>query len=373
MMVGNYKSSKKAISSLILVMLWILFSNAHLRAEKLLVDGIVEATMPCVVQIHTYDKIGEFWGYGTGFFIAPGKILTCAHVMEDAYSAIVISNIKNYNQVKILKMDEDRDLALLMINASGEKFLQLENEKVPIRNQNLIAIGYNYDEDKIDVSYGLVHAIISSTGIQKVISSIPIFFGWSGSPLLNLEGDVIGVNSSFLGDGPKIGISTGIEAIKEFLEEPNNPQNLAYAESSELRSVILEKLGVFWGVISGWIVNPAREVIEFIFFHGVLRGVFIIILIGGLIGWRSRILYRFIRARKRRKAVNKIIKWSDGASSIEVEPVLETKGHKSKYRAFADNEGDKIVLDRSKIEERVELILRRCKASSGMTEEIKEL
>ncbi len=369
MMVGNCKSSKKALNLLILALLWTLFSNAHLRAEKLLVDEIVEATMPCIVQIHTYDKIGEFWGYGTGFFIARGKILTCAHVMEDAYSAIVISNIKNYNQVKILKMDEDRDLALLMINASAEKFLQLENEKVPIRNQDLIAIGYNYDEDKTDVSYGLIHAVINDGMTQEIVNSVPIIFGWSGGPLLNLEGRVIGVHRATIGDGPMVTFSTGIEAIKEFLEEPNNPQNLAYAKSSELRSVILEKLGVFWGAL----VSFPGEIVEFLFFHGVLRGVFIIILIGGLIGWKSRILYRFIKARKRRKAVNKIIKWSNGASSLEMDSALDTKSNKRKHGVFVDNGEDKIVVDKSKIEERIKLILRKCKVSSGGIEDMKEL
>jgi len=369
MMVGNCKLPKKAINSLILVLLWILFSNAHLRAKKLLVDEIFESAVPCVVQIHTYEKTGKFWGYGTGFFIAPGKILTCAHVMEDAYSAIVISSIKNYNQVKVLKMDEDRDLALLMIDDSGEKFLQLENEQVPIRNQYLIAIGYNYDENKNDVSYGLIHAVLNDGLTQDIVNSVSIEMGWSGGPLLNLEGRVIGIHSGTIGDGPMVTFSTGIEAIKEFLEKPNNPKDLAYAKSSELRSVILEKLDVLWGAI----VRFPGEIVEFIFFHGVLRGVFIIILIGGLIGWRSRIIYRSIKTRKRRKAVNKIIKWSDGASSLEMEPVLETKSNKRKYRVFVCEWGNKIVFDRSKIEERIKLILRKCKVGSGRSEDLKEL
>lgn len=372
-MVGNCKSSKKAINSLILVLLWILFLNAHLRAEKLLVDEIFEAAVPCIVQIHTYDKTGAGLWEGSGFFIAPGKVLTCAHVMEDAYSAIVISSIKNYNQVKILKMDEDMDLALLMINASGEKSLKLESEQVPIRNQYLIALGYNYEEHKNDVSHGLVHTVVSKEGIQAVINSVPVFSGWSGGPLLNLEGRVIGVHSLALGDGPIVALSTGLETIKTFLERPDNPKDLAYARSSVLWSVILGKLGAFWSPISRWIVNPARAIIEFLFFHGVLQGIYIIILAGILIGWKAPFLWRYLRAWKRRKAVNKINKWSSGASSLELEPVLETKSNKRKYHVFADNEGDKIVVDRSKIEERIKLILRKCKVSSGRTEDLKEL
>jgi len=367
-MVGNCKSSKKAINSLIMVLLWILFSNAHLKAMKLLVNAIFEDAVPCIVQIHTYDKTGELLGMGTGFFIGPGKVLTCAHVIEDAHSAIVISSMTTYNRVTILKMDEDMDLALLMINASGEKSLRLENEQVPIRDQYLVALGYNYDEDKNAVSYGLVHAVISDEGVQDIVNSVSTCGGWSGGPLLNLNGHVIGVHLGGWGDGPRVAFSTGFETIKEFLERPNNPKDLAWAGSSVYWSVVLEKLGEYWSAV----VSSTRAIIKFLFYYGVLRGVYIIILTSILIGWRTPFLLRFIRAQKRRKAVNKIIKWSNGASSLEMESVLETKGNKGKHGVFVDNGGDNMVVDRIKIEERIKLILRKCRASSGGTEDMKE-
>jgi len=344
-MLGKCNLSKKAINSLILALLGILFSNAHLQAEKLLVDEIFEAAVPCIVQIHIYDETGEFLAGGTGFFIGPGKILTCAHVMEDAHSAIVVSSIKKYYQIKILKMDDDMDLALLMINGSGEKSLPFENERVPIRNQNLIALGYDFEEHKNAVSFGLVHAVISYRRFEEIINSVPVFPGWSGGPLLNLEGCVIGVTSSTIGDGPMVAFSIGPESIKGFLQRPNNPKDLAYARSSVLWSVILEKLGAFWRIISGWIANSVRRIIEFIFFHGALRGAFISILAGILVGWRSKILYMLVRAWKRRKAINKIIKWSNGYSSLEIGSVLETRPNKGKYHSLSDGRFTEIVLD----------------------------
>jgi len=363
-MAGNCKSSKKAFNSLILVMLWILFSNAHLRAKEFNADQVFDAAVPSIVQIHTYDKTGAELRHGSGFFIGPGRILTCARVMEDAHSAMVVSSIKKYYQVIILKMDEDMDLALLMINANGEKSLKLENERIPTRNQYLIALGYNYREHKNDVSYGRAHEVVNEEGTQLIVNSVPIFSGWSGGPLLNIKGRVVGVHRWAWGDGPTIALSTGIEAIMIFLERPNNLKDLDYARSSVYWSVVLEKIGECWEAI----VSSTREVIKFLYIQGALRGAYIIILTSLLIGWRAPILWRSLRARKRRKAVNKIIIWSNGTSSLEMESVLETKGHKRKYRAFADNGGDRIVVDRTKIEERVELILKRCKASSGETD-----
>jgi len=344
-MMGNCKSLKKAINSLILVLLWILFSNAHLSAKKLLIYELLEEAAPCVVRINIYDKTGSFWNYGMGFFIAPGKILTCAHVMKDAYSAQVISSIRTYNRLKILKVDEDRNLALLMINASGEKSLPLENKQVPVRKQYLIAIGYNYAMKRNSVSYGFVYEVVSHEGIQRIVNSVPISPGGSGGPLLNFKGHVVGVHEISRGDGQKVAFSAGIKTIKKFLERPNNPRELDYAGSSVLWCIILEKLGEFWGKISGWIANSVRGIIELIFIHGALRGVFIIILAGILIGWRSKILYRFVRAWKRRKAINKIIKWSNGYSSLEIRSVLETRANKGKYHLLIDGRVKEIVLD----------------------------
>lgn len=344
-MVGNCKSSKKTINSLIMVLLWILFSSAHLSAKKLLMYEILEEATPSIVRIRVYDKRGTFWNYGMGFFIAPGKILTCAHVMKDAYSAQVISSIRTYNRVKILKVDEDKALALLMINASGEKSLPLENKQVPVRKQDLIGIGYNYAMKRNSVSYGFVYEVVSYEGIQRIVNSVPISLGGSGGPLLNFKRHVVGVRERSRGDEQKVEFSTGIKTIKKFLERPNNPRELAYAGSSVLWCVILEKLGEFWRIISGWIANSVRGIIELIFIHGALRGVFIFILTGVLIGWRSKILYRFVRAWKRRKAINKIIKWSNGYSSLEIRSVLETKANKGKYHILIDGRIKEIVLD----------------------------
>ena len=360
---------KKAINLLILVLLWILFSSVHLKAMKLIANAIFEDAVPCIVQIHAYDKTGARLWRGSGFFIGPGKILTSAHVIEDVYSIRIISSMTTYNRVTILKMDEDMDLALLTINYCREKFLTLENKQIPIRDQNLVAVGYNYDEDKNDVSYGIVHAVVSDEGVQDIINSVPIYAGWSGGPLFNLEGHVVGIHTMAFGDGPILAISTGLEAIEEFLERPNNPKDLAWAGSSAYWSVVLAKLGKCWRAI----VSSTRGIIEFLFFQGILPGVSIIILTSILIGWRTPFLWRFFRAWKRRKVINKIIKWSDGASSLAIESVLETKGNRGKYSVFADNVGDKIVIDRAKIEERVKLSLKRWKASSGGIEDMKEL
>ncbi|NQT80151.1 MAG: serine protease [Candidatus Aminicenantes bacterium] len=156
------------------------------------------------------------------------------------------------------------------------------------------------------------------------MSSVPLAKGCSGGPLLNLEGNVIGVNSTTLGDEPRISFSVDIVTIKEFLSMPDNPVELAYAGSSVLLSVILQKLGGFWGPILRGIVSIPKGIGRFLFFHGVLRGIYIIILAGILISWKSPLLFRYLKAWRRRKAVNEIVKWSNGASYIEDESEIKS-------------------------------------------------
>jgi len=337
MMVGNNSSSKKIINLIFFVFILALFSNRLVFCQIWPLPKAVAKASQSVVQIVTYDKKGEMLWTGNGFFIAPGKILTCAHVIEDAYSAQILLSLKvtnqvnrNSNQVKILKMDVDRDLALLKVNDCGEKYLELEKEQELIRNQFVVAINHCLWKRKSSALFGFVHTKIYENGTREIISSVPLVHGWSGGPLLNMKGYVIGMNRSMLGEGPKIGLSLDIGTIKEFLSRPDNPKDLAYAGSSVLSSVILAALGKFFGGILEWIVYHTSGIVEFLFFHGVSRGIYILILTGLLISWRSQFLFRSLRAWKRRNAVDKIIKWSNAISTLEMVPVLETNGSTEK-------------------------------------------
>jgi len=318
------KHTSKAVSVLFFILTLTVFSIRPVLSQVWPFSGAVKNVVQCVVHINTYNKTGEWLYSGSGFFVASGKILTCAHVMEDAYSAQVISSVRTYNKVSILKMDEDMDLSLLMINDSGEKHLELDKEQEIVRNQFLIAIGYNYKKHKYFVTYGFVYAIISDRRIQWIFNSTPVYKGWSGGPLLNLEGHVIGVNKWCVGERPYFSGSIGVEAIKLFLSMPDNPVELAYAGSSVSLSVILQKLGGFWGPVLRGIVSIPKGIGKFLFFHGILRGIYIIILAGILISWKSPLLFRYLKAWRRRKAVNKIVKWSDGASYIEDESEIKS-------------------------------------------------
>lgn len=267
---------------LLYILICLMVPRVHLYAQKQSVSDIVERAIPSVVQIIVFDITGAQRGIGSGFFIAPGEILTNAHVVEGAYSAEILSDTEYYSMVMLLKSDEDVDLALLSVDDRGESTLQFE-EKEEIRpGQRIITIGNPMGLEK-SVSDGLVSAIRGISGqIQVIQISAPISPGSSGGPVLNWEGYVIGVASAALSEGQNLNFAIGIETIIEFLRKPDNPRQLHEAKSRVLSRVILK-----------WVVNIVVGLIVLTFGSGWGIVVFIVVIFC-LIGWVLKKLFHLV-------------------------------------------------------------------------------
>ena len=239
-----------------------------LFSQPLSVEDIIRDASPAVVKIVVYDITGSEVGQGSGFFIGRGQIVTNAHVVEDAYSAEVHSSLNVYEHLTIIKRDDEVDLALLGVNDLGEPSLMLA-DKVDLRpGQRIIAIGNPLGLEHT-VSDGLISAIRGTPGKEQLIQiSAPISPGSSGGPLLNMEGEVIGVTSSGMKDGQNLNFAVGIATINQFMHKPENPEHLKKA-----------KTRVFWRVILKWVINAIVLLIA-LFFSGNGGGFLLVIVIG---------------------------------------------------------------------------------------------
>ena len=159
-------------------------------------------------------------GQGSGFFIREdGYILTNFHVVRDQDSFYVTTNDGAEFQAKVVGVDPPSDLALLKIAGSGRKFETLkfaEIDRVKIGHW-AIAIGAPFSLSR-SVTVGVVSGMkrrgvgvnLHESYIQTDASINP---GNSGGPLLNLAGEVIGVNDFiFSPSGGSVGISFAISA-----------------------------------------------------------------------------------------------------------------------------------------------------------------
>jgi putative serine protease PepD len=165
-----------------------------------LVRTIYAAASPSVVSVRTGS------GSGTGFLVdGDGTIVTNAHVVGDSSEVQVrFTDDGDFHTARVLGVDASTDLAALKVDASaanGVRPLALADSDEVQVGDTALAIGYPLGLDRTataGIVSGLERDIQAPNGfsIDNVIQTdAPINPGNSGGPLLNANGEVIGVNS----------------------------------------------------------------------------------------------------------------------------------------------------------------------------------
>ncbi|UOF93880.1 MAG: DegQ family serine endoprotease [Bordetella sp.] len=152
-------------------------------------------------------------GLGSGFFISSdGYILTNNHVVDDATEIIVTLTDGREFKAKVIGKDERTDIALLKIDEKGMVPLVIGDPKILKKGEWVLAIGSPFGLDST-VTSGIISAIGRDTGdyLPFIQTDVAVNPGNSGGPLLNLSGEVIGVNSQIISrSGGFMGISLAI-------------------------------------------------------------------------------------------------------------------------------------------------------------------
>lgn len=167
---------------------------------------------------------------GTGFIISEeGMIITNKHVvsLSDAEYSVLTNDGKQYD-AKILSTDPLNDIALLKIEGKDFPTVQLGDSDSLQIGQTAIAIGNTLGEYRNTVTRGVVSGIdrtITAGGsagtetLEGVIQTdASINPGNSGGPLLNLAGQVIGVNTAIDREGESIGFAIPINEVKMVMD-----------------------------------------------------------------------------------------------------------------------------------------------------------
>jgi serine protease Do len=155
-------------------------------------------------------------GAGSGFIIdSDGYVVTNHHVVDGADQIIVrLPDLREF-EAELVGSDEQSDIALLKVDAKGLPTLRFGDSDQLRQGEWVIAIGspFNFDQT---VTAGIVSAKGRSNNSQQYVpfiqTDVAINRGNSGGPLLNLDGEVVGVNSWILsnGSGSYIGLSFAI-------------------------------------------------------------------------------------------------------------------------------------------------------------------
>ncbi len=163
---------------------------------------------------------------GSGFIISSdGYIVTNHHVIDNADEIMVKLADNRQFQARVIGSDAMSDIALLKIEANDLPKLSLGNSDRLKRGQWVIAIGSPFSFEQ-SVTAGIVSAMGRTNGAQQYVpfiqTDVAINRGNSGGPLLNMDGEVVGVNSWILSSGGGyIGLSFSIpmNVVKRTVEQ----------------------------------------------------------------------------------------------------------------------------------------------------------
>ncbi len=207
----------------------------RLEESSAIIDSSKKVT-PAVVSITTSQNVLDFFGRtieeqggGTGFIVTnDGLIITNKHVAEAGSSLSVLTADGKDYQAKVVAEDPTNDLAILKIEAQGLPVVDLGNSDDLQIGQWVIAVGNALGQLQNTVTVGVISArerqlIAGGGGTQEQLNNLlqtdaAINSGNSGGPLVNLAGQVIGINTAVASNAQNIGFAIPINQAKSALD-----------------------------------------------------------------------------------------------------------------------------------------------------------
>ncbi|MFC1783195.1 tetratricopeptide repeat protein [Planctomycetota bacterium] len=186
---------------------------------------LVKKIQPAVVMIITYDKDNEPSGLGSGFFIDQnGLLITNYHVLEGAVRAEVKTHDGNIYPISLVVAEnQDVDLIKVWVDISSQtvRFVPLSKE-VPDVAERVMVVG-NPEGLEQTVSEGIISAVRDIPILGKIYQiTAPISSGSSGSPVANMEGQVIGVATFQMIEGQNLNFAVSGEQVLALKSEKKN-------------------------------------------------------------------------------------------------------------------------------------------------------
>ena len=213
---------------------------------------VIEAAAPAVVYIQTeqYQNVQDWFGRvfpmktgagaGSGVVILKeGFIITNNHVVDGA-TQITVSFDKRFDenvyQADVLSAVKGEDLALLRIRSDREfPTIPMGTSSDLMVGETVIAIG-NPSGQTHTATQGIISGLHRNVNVPNnglhfddlIQTDASINFGSSGGPLLNINGELIGINSAMNAQAQNIGFALPIDRVKAVLEDELMPTWLGF-------------------------------------------------------------------------------------------------------------------------------------------------
>ena len=199
-------------------------STQNFGADELINISVYERINPAIVAIEA--NLADGFSAGTGCVIrSDGVILTGSHVIDEAKEIdVTTSDGKVYKASVLAKMGKNNDLALLKISPKSRLRTIAFGDSSDVKvGQKVLAIGNPFGFSGTLTS-GIVSRIDYAKG--RIQTAAAINPGCSGGPLLNSQGEVIGISQSIYNPDNNIsnigiGFAIPVNEAKKFIETAN--------------------------------------------------------------------------------------------------------------------------------------------------------
>jgi S1-C subfamily serine protease len=200
---------KSSVAVLFLLALWSMPCVGQEAAD------VLERVRPAVLTITTADSNGKGLGFGSGFIVqANGVVITAWHVVSGAASAKVkLADGRTIMVLGLLGSDPVKDYALLKVDAAGLPTLIVGDSDKMRQGDKVYTLGSPEGLEQT-ASEGIVSAVRTDAAAGRLIqTTAPVSHGNSGGPLLNAQGQAVGVVLFKLVNGQALNFALAINQV----------------------------------------------------------------------------------------------------------------------------------------------------------------
>nr|WP_017470724.1 serine protease [Amphibacillus jilinensis] len=185
-------------------------------SAELSVNEDIQAYKESVVVIESSDR------KGTGFSItSDGYILTNEHIVDQESNVMVSFPEQGLYQAEVVHKDEAVDLALLKVEENDLPFLDLAENAEGIEQRDIYFIGNPLRFNGI-ANKGMIEGFTEQTSLstEVMIIDAPIYRGNSGSPVIDQDGEVVGIIYATLNDEQygRVGLAIPIDVAQHIIQ-----------------------------------------------------------------------------------------------------------------------------------------------------------
>jgi S1-C subfamily serine protease len=205
---------KRFVSSITAIFLLSAFTIASTVAQEKL-PALIRQIQPSVVTIIIRNENRQIVGQGSGFFVdKEGQVITNRHVLEGAIRAEVkTENGEVYPIAKVVAEDREADLIRVTVNLGRGVVKPVRISRLlPQVGERVLVIGSPLGLEQT-VTEGIVSSVRASGKFIQITA--PISPGSSGSPVVNAQGEVIGVATSQAVEGQNLNFAVSARKLSE--------------------------------------------------------------------------------------------------------------------------------------------------------------